>query len=210
MLEFGLFQRNGREDLKVINSSLYKILDSDISEPRENTREERLHNDIRLIALKLLERLMDIRVNCRISTVAETWEGICDEAPAGCSQVEDAALRKHAAALEDKLFGHNIVSPADISADNYKPDKWRGVGGDVTVDLLLKLCHMQQAGIRNRALPLLMRHLTQKSALFSALREVQLLGFPSASAAFVEMQIGVQKLTGVRKYLSGALNLPGS
>lgn len=208
MLEFGMFQRNGKEDLKVIFSSIYEILD--YAHPPENTREARLHNDIRLAALQLLERMMDIRVNSRISTVVEAWEDICDRAFPSTRTQGRLDLRTCAASLEEKLFSHNIVSPADISADNYQIDKWRGADGDRSVHLLLKLCHMQHAGIRNRALLLLMRHLTQKSSLFSALREVELLAFPSAVAALAEMQIGMQKLTGVRKYLSGALGISGA
>ena len=207
MLEFGLFQSNGKDDLKVIMGSVYNILDYTASH-LENTRETRLHNETRLVALALLERMMDIRVNSRISTCVAKWEQICEEAAqAADADLDDKLLQTHARSLEDALFALNIVSPSHISADNYRPDQWRGGGGDMTTSLLLKLCHMKQPKIRDRALPLLMRHLTQKSALFSALREVELVAFPSAATAFVDMQIGVQKLTGVRKFLSDALDL---
>jgi len=162
MLDFGFFlSRASFADLTSISTSVYSILDC--NDLLDNDRQGRLHNEVRLQALRLLERTMDVRLNHRISIVMQTWEKIWQDHHGA---VDDRVmLREHAADLEDKLFGENIVSAPDISADTYKPDGWRKDGGDKSVDLLLKLCR-QHVAIRNKALPLLMRHLTQKSALF--------------------------------------------
>jgi len=82
------------------------------------------------------------------------------------------------AVIKQKCFGVNIVSPIEIGSDIYQP----GLHDDNTVEIMLELSTFDDKELTTRALSLLVRNMSQRSALAERLKEVQLLVFPGTNS----------------------------
>ena len=93
----------------------------------------------------------------------------------------DSLFGEHNKEIEEiiqKCFGVNIVSPIEIGSDIYQP----GFHDDNTVEIMLELSSFDDKELSARALSLLVRNMSQRSALAERLKEVQLLVFPGTNS----------------------------
>ena len=70
------------------------------------------------------------------------------------------------------------MSPIEIGSDIYQP----GLHDDNTVEIMLELSTFDDKELTTRALSLLVRNMSQRSALAERLKEVQLLVFPGTNS----------------------------
>ena len=98
--------------------------------------------------------------------------------------------------LKEQSFGHNLVSPPEIGSDVYQP----GDLNDETQQMLLSLCSFRHQPLTMSAMALLVRNMTQRHALVSRLKEVQILVYPQAARVHKETLFIIERLSHLQKF----------
>jgi len=100
--------------------------------------------------------------------------------------------------LDQASFGKNIVSPTEIGTDVYKPNNY----SDSTIEVMLDLCSFQNQHVTKACLSLVVRNMSQRVSLISALKDAQILVFPEAVKVYHETQFVIKKLGSLHKQLN--------
>jgi len=100
--------------------------------------------------------------------------------------------------LGNRAFANNIVSPPKLGCDVYVP----GNHDDVTIRVMLDLCNFKHEGMKLASLSLLLRHMSQRVALMTALKDVQILVFPAAAKVYQETQFVIRRLGALYKHIT--------
>jgi hypothetical protein len=194
----------------------------------DQSTEARLRNNVRQDALKLVVRILDVRLNTRISHCVQLWETIfqsfedqkkihslCDAENLKSVQTIGSAspndnfdpellkalfgqFTQDFSALASKCFDVNIVSPDEIGCDVYK----RGDHDDHTVQLMLDLSGFGDKELASAAISLLQRNMSQRNTLMVNLNTVQLLAFPAAAKVFAEANFVIRRLSALMKRIA--------
>ena len=106
--------------------------------------------------------------------------------------------------LENVLFGTHVVNPPEVGTDVYAP----GSFDDNTIQVMFDLCSFRHQAMTKSCMSLLIRHMSQRVTLMTALKEMQILVFPSAANVYNETQIVVKKLSGMHKHINS--DYPGA
>ena len=100
--------------------------------------------------------------------------------------------------LDQTAFGKNIVSPPEIGTDVYKPNNYH----DSTIAIMLDLCSFKHQAVTKACLSLVVRNMSQRVSVTSALKDVQILVLPTAVKVYQETQFVIKKLGSLHKHLN--------
>jgi hypothetical protein len=212
--------------IKRLIQGIFRILDTDGADPKDFKEavgaEERMRLDVRIKALELLGRLLNLRANYRISVALNAWEKLFAAVEGSFSKLlakekkngdgkskheleqafrkrlfsgNDAAFK----ALEAKIFNENCISPKELSIDTYKEGSF---GKDKLVKILLNLYLFKNTRMTCLASQVLIRHMAQRMRVIDDLSKTQVLVLPAAVKVYEETAFAINRLTALKKKLA--------
>ena len=212
--------------IKRLIRGIFRILDTDGTDPKHFkqavSEEERMRLDVRIKALKLLGRLLNLRANYRISVALNAWEMLFPAVESSFSKLlakekkngdgkskheiqqafrkrlfsgKDAAFKT----LEEKMFNDHCISPKELSIDTYKHGSF---DKDKLVKILLNLYRFNDTRMTCLASQILINHMAQRMRVIDDLSKTQVLVLPAAVKVYEETAIAISRLTALKKKLA--------
>ena len=155
--------------------ALFLIIDPEGFLPLDaTTRPALMLLQIRSQALQLMNRLIDLRSNTRISMSVSAYmrihrdmdaRGLTKDREAISNSILD--YQRDMDRLERKMFRSNVFSSGKYQSDTYE---WGEYHRDETARVMMSLARFKDSEIRKHALLLLMRNMTQRSRSLTSLQ----------------------------------------
>jgi len=247
LLNFGYF----RDDVKIISRffhSAFLVLDSrdpllgasgaHHAEHAQNKMREKallersethvvatMRNEVREEVLSFLLRLLDLRLDRRLTDCIAVWESVFQtvwssgklhtlmdpskvpressgqntQSDSEIAELERIFAGSHdiVEGLQARLFNQSIISPPVIGSDIYRP----GDVSDNTQMAMLDLCTFGVLPLTQAAMALLIRNMSQRNALVNSLNDVQILVYPQAARLHREAQYIIRRMSNLQKHI---------
>jgi len=100
--------------------------------------------------------------------------------------------------LQGEAFGTHIIGSPELGSDIYRP----GQHDDMTIKTMLDLCSFKHPEMTKASLSLLLRNMSQRVALFNALKDVQILVYPAAAKVHQETTFIIKRLSALHKHVA--------